>query len=61
MSTSAESEHSDGGERAGGAAALNLTEVAARVGLRQRTLYQYFSSRNAVYDAWFEWGRRQHA
>ena len=44
-----------------GVAALNLTEVAARVGLRQPSLYQYFSSRAAVYDALFERGMRQHA
>jgi AcrR family transcriptional regulator len=44
-----------------GVAALNLTEVARRVGLRQPSLYQYFNSRNAVYDALFERGMRTHA
>ena len=44
-----------------GVAALNLTEVARRVGLRQPSLYQYFGSRNAVYDALFERGMRIHA
>ena len=44
-----------------GVAALNLTEVARRVGLRQPSLYQYFDSRNAVYDALFERGMRIHA
>jgi AcrR family transcriptional regulator len=44
-----------------GVAALNLTEVATRVGLRQPSLYQYFASRNAVYDALFERGMRRHA
>jgi AcrR family transcriptional regulator len=44
-----------------GVAALNLTEVARRVGLRQPSLYQYFDSRNAVYDALFERGMRAHA
>lgn len=39
-----------------GVAALNLTEVARRVGLRQPSLYQYFDSRTAVYDALFERG-----
>src|SRR3954454_13658668 len=36
-----------------GIAALNLTEVAARVGLAQPSLYRYFASKNAVYDALF--------
>ena len=43
-----------------GVAALNLTEVARRVGLRQPSLYQYFSSRTAVYDALFERGMHAH-
>jgi AcrR family transcriptional regulator len=44
-----------------GVAGLNLTEVARRVGLRQPSLYQYFGSRNAVFDALFERGMRIHA
>lgn len=43
-----------------GVAALNLTEVARRVGMRQPSLYQYFDSRLAVYDALFERGMIQH-
>jgi AcrR family transcriptional regulator len=43
-----------------GVAALNLSEVARRVGLRQPSLYQYFDSRLAVYDALFERGMLQH-
>jgi AcrR family transcriptional regulator len=43
-----------------GVSALNLTEVARRVGLRQPSLYQYFDSRTAVYDALFERGMRAH-
>lgn len=43
-----------------GVAALNLTEVARRVGLRQPSLYQYFDSRTAVYDALFERGMNAH-
>lgn len=43
-----------------GVAALNLTEVARRVGLRQPSLYQYFASRTAVYDALFERGMQGH-
>lgn len=42
-----------------GVAALNLTQVASRVGLRQPSLYQYFPSRTAVYDALFARGMRQ--
>jgi AcrR family transcriptional regulator len=43
-----------------GIAALNLTEVARLVGLRQPSLYQYFGSRTAVYDALFERGMQAH-
>lgn len=43
-----------------GVAALNLTEVARRVGLRQPSLYQYFSSRSEVYDGLFERGMKAH-
>lgn len=43
-----------------GVAALNLSEVAKRVGLRQPSLYQYFESRTAVYDALFERGMQTH-
>jgi AcrR family transcriptional regulator len=43
-----------------GVAALNLTQVARRVGLRQPSLYQYFGSRTAVYDALFERGMQAH-
>jgi len=37
-----------------GVAALNLSTVAGRVGLKQPSLYRYFPSRVAVYDALFE-------
>ena len=43
-----------------GAAALNMSEVARRVGLRQPSLYQYFDSRLAIYDGLFERGMRHH-
>jgi AcrR family transcriptional regulator len=43
-----------------GVAGLNLTRVASRVGLRQPSLYQYFPSRDAVYDALFEQGTQGH-
>lgn len=37
-----------------GVAALSLSEVARRIGLRQPSLYQYFPSKIALYDAVFE-------
>ena len=43
-----------------GVAGLNLSEVAARIGLRQPSLYSYFPSRLAVYDAPFQRGMRRH-
>ena len=42
-----------------GAAGLSLSEVARRMGLRPPSLYQYFSSRMAIYDALFERGAQQ--
>jgi AcrR family transcriptional regulator len=45
---------------ANGVAALNLTEVARLVGLRQPSVYQYFASRAEVYDALFELGMQAH-
>lgn len=42
-----------------GVAALSLSEVARRMGLRPPSLYQYFPSRMAIYDALFERGMRQ--
>jgi AcrR family transcriptional regulator len=41
---------------ADGVAALNLAEVARRMGLTPAALYQYFGSKNAVYDALFAAG-----
>lgn len=41
-----------------GVAALNLQEVARRVGLRAPSLYEYFPSRMAMYDALFKLGVR---
>jgi AcrR family transcriptional regulator len=37
-----------------GVAGLNLSTVAGRVGLKQPSVYRYFPSRAAVYDALFE-------
>jgi AcrR family transcriptional regulator len=39
-----------------GAAALNLNEVARRVGLRTPSLYAYFDSKAGLYDALFRLG-----
>ncbi|HEX6873137.1 MAG TPA: TetR/AcrR family transcriptional regulator [Micromonosporaceae bacterium] len=39
-----------------GVAALSLAEVARRVGMRPPSLYEYFPSKMAVYDALFERG-----
>ena len=36
-----------------GLSAISLTQVARRVGLRQPSLYSYFSSKNALIDAMF--------
>lgn len=41
-----------------GVAALNLQEVARRVGVRAPSLYQYFESKDAMYDALFREGVR---
>ncbi|MFC0861819.1 TetR/AcrR family transcriptional regulator [Sphaerimonospora cavernae] len=42
-----------------GVAALSLSEVARRMGMRPPSLYQYFPSKMAIYDALFERGMRQ--
>lgn len=39
-----------------GVAALNLQEVARRVGMRAPSLYEYFPSKAAIYDALFALG-----
>lgn len=39
--------------RAEGLAALNLRDLAAKVGMRPPSLYSYFSSKHAIYDAMF--------
>lgn len=41
-----------------GVAGLSLSEVARRLGVRPPSLYKYFPSRHAVYDALFERGQR---
>lgn len=42
-----------------GVAALSLSEVARRIGMRPPSLYQYFPSRMAIYDALFERAAQQ--
>src|SRR3954452_19755563 len=39
-----------------GLAALALRDLAARVGMRAPSLYQYFDSKHAIYDAMFTQG-----
>ena len=39
-----------------GVAGMSLSAVARRVGMRPPSLYEYFPSKNAVYDALFERG-----
>src|SRR5579863_7675355 len=36
-----------------GLAALNLRDLAAKVGMRPPSLYSYFDSKHAIYDAMF--------
>jgi AcrR family transcriptional regulator len=42
-----------------GVAALSLSEVARRIGIRPPSLYKYFPSRLAIYDALFRQGYEQ--
>ncbi|GAB4327579.1 MAG: hypothetical protein Kow0010_11120 [Dehalococcoidia bacterium] len=44
--------------REDGVAALNLAEVARRVGVSAPSLYEYFESKDALYDALFRLGVR---
>jgi AcrR family transcriptional regulator len=43
-----------------GVAGLSLSEVARRLGVQPPSLYKYFPSLMAVYDALFERGQREH-
>jgi AcrR family transcriptional regulator len=45
------------GER--GIAGISLRELAGRVGMRQPSLYEYFDSKDDLYDAMFADGNRQ--
>ncbi len=42
-----------------GLAALSLRDLAARVSMRAPSLYQYFGSKHAIYDAMFGQGARE--
>src|SRR5258706_999714 len=42
--------------RAEGLAALALRDIAQRVGMQAPSLYSYFESKNAIYDAMFAQG-----
>jgi AcrR family transcriptional regulator len=42
-----------------GIAGISLRELARRVRMRQPSLYEYFASKNALYDAMFAAGNRQ--
>lgn len=42
-----------------GLAALSLRELARRVGMRAPSLYSYFASKDAIYDAMFAQGQRE--
>ncbi len=44
-----------------GLAALSLRELAGRVGMRAPSLYSYFDSKDAIYDAMFADGQHQFA
>ncbi|MFF3591419.1 TetR/AcrR family transcriptional regulator [Streptomyces sp. NPDC002387] len=44
-----------------GVAGLSMAEVARRVGVRPPSLYQYFPSKMAIYDALFQRGGRESA
>src|SRR3954447_7560392 len=42
-----------------GIAGVSLRDLAREVGIRQPSLYEYFDSKNALYDAMFADGNRQ--
>ncbi len=45
--------------REDGLASLSLRALAARVGMRAPSLYSYFDSKHAIYDAMFRQGQQQ--
>src|SRR3954447_16860494 len=46
--------------RAEGLAGLSLRDVARKIGMRAPSLYSYFDSKHAIYDAMFAQGCRQY-
>ncbi len=46
--------------RAEGLAALSLRDLARKVGMKAPSLYSYFDSKNAIYDAMYAQGSRQY-
>jgi AcrR family transcriptional regulator len=44
-----------------GLGGLRLRDLAARIGMRAPSLYEYFASKHAIYDAMFAQGYRQFA
>jgi AcrR family transcriptional regulator len=42
-----------------GLASISMREIGARVGLHASSLYQYFPSKDAIYDALFATGHRE--
>jgi len=47
--------------RAEGLGGLSLRELAAKVGMQPPSLYSYFASKNAIYDAMYAQGAQQFA
>src|SRR5579871_2270532 len=47
--------------RAEGLAGLSLRDLAAAVGMRPPSLYSYFDSKNAIYDAMYKRGYEEMA
>jgi len=45
--------------RSQGLAGISLRELAQKIGMRPPSLYWYFDSKNAIYDAMFAQGNRQ--
>ena len=46
--------------REGGLASLSLRDLARRVGMQAPSLYSYFDSKNAIYDAMFAQGAQDY-
>src|SRR5262249_39625519 len=53
-------EHAWETAREGGLASLSLRDLARRMGMSAPSLYSYFDSKNAIYDAMFAQGAQAH-